>query len=475
MTDRQPKSIGHTTSLCPVCFDRLDSQIVEEGDEVFLEKTCREHGKWRVIIWRGDPLYKDWEKRRERVQPEMPHPDADDGCPFECGLCRAHRQSPCSVLLEVTTQCNLRCPVCFADTPGAEAARADPDLKTIGWWYDRVMTTAGPCNIQLSGGEPTLRDDLPGIIALGRKKGFSFIQVNTNGIRLAADKTYAKELSDAGLSTVFLQFDGTDDAVYSVMRGRPLFRDKMIAIRNCAENGLGVILVPTLMPGVNTDHIGSIIRLGLNMAPVVRGVHFQPISYFGRYPSAAFRKGRITLPEVINAIEEQTEGLIKKKNLFPPGTENIRCSFHGSFAIMPDGRLFCLTHSAGSCCNSNHSMPELQRTISTVARQWSAPENPLRHSESRTACCRTGTDKTPYRPGGEGPIDLDVFLDLAHNQSFTVSCMAFQDVWNLDLERLRDCCISVVSPDGRLIPFCAYNLSNTTGKTLYRHKKGEAA
>jgi hypothetical protein len=46
--------------------------------------------------------------------------------------------------------------------------------------------------------------------------------------------------------------------------------------------------------------------------------------------------------------------------------------------------------------------------------------------------------------------------------------MAFQDVWNLDLERLRGCCIHIVSPEGKLIPFCAYNLTSNQGEPLYR-------
>jgi hypothetical protein len=48
--------------------------------------------------------------------------------------------------------------------------------------------------------------------------------------------------------------------------------------------------------------------------------------------------------------------------------------------------------------------------------------------------------------------------------------MAFQDCWTLDLERLKGCCIHEVSPDGRLIPFCAYNLTSMGGETLYRGK-----
>lgn len=62
-----------------------------------------------------------------------------------------------------------------------------------------------------------------------------------------------------------------------------------------------------------------------------------------------------------------------------------------------------------------------------------------------------------------------------HIGSFTITAMAFQDSGNLDLERLKGCCISVLSADGRLIPFCAYNLTGRGGRSLYRQKSALGA
>jgi uncharacterized radical SAM superfamily Fe-S cluster-containing enzyme len=344
-------------------------------------------------------------------------------------------------------------------------------VTTIDGWYERVMEAAGPCNIQLSGGEPTLRGDLPEIVALGRRKGFSFIQVNTNGLKLAGEAGHAERLRDAGLSTVFLQFDGTEDDIHLRLRGRPLAREKEAAIERSGAAGLGVVLVPTLVPGINTANIGSIVRFAIDHAPVVRGVHFQPVSHFGRYPFFSPSMGRITLPEVMEAIEGQTAGLIKKGDFLPPGTENARCSFHGSFVLMAGGRLKCTTPSLRACCSRDDGAQGLRRTVSTVARQWSAP--------SPTACCRLSEGASTMAPitrkapedRGDGVIDLDAFLARAVDYGFFISCMAFQDAWTLDIERLRDCCISVMSPDGRLVPFCAYNLTSEGGKGLYRDRR----
>jgi len=460
MDDAERVLLKETSSLCPVCLGRIDGRVIRERGTVFLEKECKHHGWWKVPLWRGNPRYEDWTRPREPVVPEVAYHGVEKGCPFDCGLCASHRQYPCSVLLEITHRCNLRCPVCFADAGEGALATDEPDLDTVGFWYDRVSRAAGMCNIQLSGGEPTLRDDLPEIIALGISKGFSFIQVNTNGLRLAQERGYGETLREAGLSTVFLQFDGTEEGVYPALRGRPLLAEKERAIERCKEAGLGVILVPTLVPGVNTDNIGSIIRFAVERAPAVRGVHFQPVSLFGRHPFVGRDGERITLPELMGAIEAQTSGLADRWNFLPPGTENDHCSFHSSFIVMGDGRLRSVSPSLSCCQGGPSGEKSVLKTISTMARKWSpgpSAEPVGRPSKGGSSC-------------PDGIIDLDTFLERGMNYSFSLSAMAFQDVWNLDMDRLRDCCISVMSPDGLLIPFCAYNLTGSTGRRLYRDR-----
>lgn len=101
------------------------------------------------------------------------------------------------MVLEVTKRCNLHCPVCFASA-GESQEKGDPSICEIEKQFDFLMEHGGPFNIQLSGGEPTMRDDLPEIIRMGREKGFTFFQLNTNGIRLAEEEEYARKLKKAG-------------------------------------------------------------------------------------------------------------------------------------------------------------------------------------------------------------------------------------------------------------------------------------
>jgi len=458
LTTETEHSLSTTDSVCPECLARIPAQRVQRGDDVYLRKVCAAHGTFETILWRGQPAYVDWARPKIPAHPKNPITPIDRGCPFDCGLCAEHRQQTCTALLEVTQRCDLHCPFCFAST--GTVTTPDPDLTTIESWYRRLLEAGGPYNIQLSGGEPTLRDDLPDIVALGQSLGFSFLQLNTNGVRLAKDPDYVKRLKQAGLSSVFLQFDGTSDDIFKVMRGVKLLDRKCAAIEHCAANDLGVVLVPTLVPGVNTADLGNIVDFALQYSPAVRGVHVQPISYFGRYPQAPADADRITLPEVMRAIEAQTQGRIKVENFTTSGCENALCSLHANFVVMPDGTLRPWTQQASSaCCTPQPAEIGAAKTRNFVATYWSSTTNVV------------SLDSIGSSSFGE----WDVFLARTKTHTFCLSGMAFQDAWNLDLDRLRDCCIHTVSPDGRLIPFCAYNLTNQHGQSLYRHHEPDAA
>ena len=72
-------------------------------------------------------------------------------------------------------------------------------------------------------------------------------------------------------------------------------------------------------------------------------------------------------------------------------------------------------------------------------------------------------------PEGDSCCDgLDAFIHDFRKRSLTVTAMQFQDVWNLDLDRVRRCRVQVLSADKKLVPFCAYNLTDASGNYLYR-------
>lgn len=431
-----PKVIRKTYSVCPVCLKRIPAHHVLIDNEVFLHKDCPQHGFFSSIIWRNYVPMLQWIGNVQEIKD-----GENENCPTACGLCPEHEQGTCCVLLEVTQRCNLNCKYCFADSSNASI---DPPYNQVEDWL-KQLAVPGKTLVQLSGGEPTVRDDLPQIVMAAKQAGCKYVQLNSNGIRLAKDKDYVKSLSEAGLSFVFMQFDGTNNEIYRHLRGMDLLDLKKQAIENCAEYNIGVTLVPTLVPGVNTSNIGELLRYVISMSPAVRGVHFQPVSYFGRIPKRPLDEMRFTLDELLNEIEKQTDGLIKKENLLPSGCDHPLCGFHGDFIILPDGiKALTTPEVAGtSCCNKGELVsPDKNREF--VARRWKRQNN---HEETCSCSCN--------KPDVQ---DIDYFLDRVKSHGFTVTAMYFQDAGNIDLERLRRCSLHVFD-DGKHIPFCAYYLS----------------
>jgi uncharacterized radical SAM superfamily Fe-S cluster-containing enzyme len=207
------------------------------------------------------------------------------------------------------------------------------------------------------------------------------------------------------------------------------------------------------MPGVNIDDIGNIIRFAVRHLPTVRGVHFQPISYFGRYPSKPDDNGRITIPEVLCEIDRQTDRLARASDFRPSCGANAFCSFHANYVLHESGEWIPQPH--GSPAQTDlRATNTARQSQEFVARRWSAPTYCETEKTSSSGCC--------------GNVEsLDRFLEEMNRRSFFLSGMAFQDVWTLDLERLQECYVHVVSPDNRIIPFCAYNATSWEGKSLY--------
>ena len=434
--------LNETKSLCPECLKRIPAEIIRKEDEIYLVKNCPRHGRFSTLIWKELEAvkYNEWNQIDTREFKDPPITDTDRGCPYDCGLCPDHKQQTCCVLIEVTHRCNLDCSYCFARQD--PYVYPDPSFEEIIEGFQFLATRQLP-NIQLSGGEPTVRSDLPEIIAAAKKMGFNYIQLNTNGLRLGMEKGYAQHLADQGLSSVFLQFDGTSDDIYLKLRGRRLLEIKKAAVENCGEANLGVVLVPTIVSGVNTGHIGKILDYAVSRSPVVNGVHFQPVSFLGHYPQPPDNQGRITLSDVLLQIEQQSSGRFKIGHFSPSGSKHPQCTFHGNFVIMPEGKINVLSAEPEKkqCCAGKTARQPVQIDQDFVARRWTrkpSNQNLLPMAD------------TP------GMGEWETLLNRINSHGFVISGMAFQDRWNIDLARLQRCSLHVLSRDHRLVPFCSF-------------------
>ncbi|MDR2089330.1 MAG: radical SAM protein [Clostridiales Family XIII bacterium] len=473
--------LSKTRSICPACKRPVEAFYVETEDGVHFRKTCPEHGTVSSIAADDPEEFSAWMRAPiVNIAPRQALTAGAEGeCPLHCGVCDHHLQTACCVLLDVTDRCNRSCPWCFARAE-ADASARDPSLAQIERMYDRLIDLGEEraFNIQLSGGEPTVRDDLTEIIAMGKRKGFEYIQLNTNGRRLALEDGYAERVKEAGASVAFLQFDGLRDDIYETLRGAPMLDEKRRAVERCRRAGLPVTLVPTLLKGVNLDSIGDLIRYMLDNVDVVKGIHFQPASFFGRHPQAGagetasageLRGGaamrdyanRVTMFDVMREIVAQSGGLFSREDMIPITAGHPLCCFSGSFLRETDGRVKSLMNAeqreqgASCCCAEPDPLEIIRRDRDFVLNKWemdgAGDDGAGMTAGADGGCCAGGADETG------GALDFDAFISYVRRNRFTLTGMAFQDINTLDAERLKRCRVQVFSRDGRLIPFCAYN------------------
>jgi Predicted Fe-S oxidoreductases len=433
-----------TRSVCPICLKNLPAALTRAEDgSVFLEKTCALHGSFRVPVWSGLMDFEAWTLGSEPLGE-----GAGLSCPGNCGICPEHESGTCCVLLEVTRRCDLHCRFCFADGGRAES---DPSAKEMKEAILEIVRQCGRPLIQFSGGEPTLRDDLPQLVRFAKEAGCSYTQVNTNGLRLAKDPAYAKALAEAGLDIVFLQFDGTADSICEALRGRPLLAEKLAAVRICADLGMGVTLVPTVVPGVNDQNLGDLVRLAASLAPGVRGIHFQPVSYFGRYPKEPSAADRYTLDRLMTDLADQAG--IPAESFLPSRCDHPLCGFHARYLIEPEGALTPLT----SITRASRTRGTAVDNREYIAGKWRVAADPKEFPEGESL--QRAEEKDPRGSKDlSASMDFDTFLSRLRRGSLTLSAMIFQDAMNLNIERLHRCSLHVYD-GGKIKPFCARYLS----------------
>lgn len=475
-----------TQSICPLCGRSIEAFYIEEKDRVYFVKECPDHGTFKTTASESAEDYKEWIKNpiiniapKTAVTKGAPQ---DDRCPLHCGTCENHLQTACCVLIDLTDRCNQHCPYCFARSEMDADRSGEPTLAEIEKKYDLLLELGEErnFNIQLSGGEPTVREDLPEIIKMARDKGFDYVQINSNGRRLALEEGYAQILKEAGASVIFMQFDGTKDEIYQTLRGEPLFEIKKQAIRNCEKAGLPVTLVPTIVEGVNSDNIGEMMDFLVENVNVVKGIHFQPVSFFGRHPEkaacgsqgggasdlVAFSKeytgdfpGRMTMFGLLRTLEKQSPQF-RYEDYCPISTGHTLCCFYSTYIREPDGSIRCTLTSAQkekgvSCCSTAPTAPAeedkqeiIRKDRDFVLNKWEITPVEEKEEERR--------EMMKYK-SSEEITSLDEFLRYYKRNTFTVTGMAFQDITNMDAERVKRCRVQVLSEDNRLIPFCAYN------------------
>lgn len=443
-----------TTSLCVECLRRVEAKHVIRDNEVWMYKWCPEHGAEKVRI-ATDAAY--WRLGREVYlkPPEMPlafNTAMHWGCPYDCGLCPDHMQHSCLTIVEVTDHCNLACPVCYADSGPHRGTHRS--LATIEAMLDAVVANEGqPDVVQISGGEPTTHPAFFAILEAAKRRPIRHLMLNTNGLRIAQEPGFAEKLAafQPGFE-VYLQFDSFDEGALRALRGADLRRVRERAVERLNEVGLSTTLVMTVARGVNDHEIGRVVEYA-SRQPAVRGVTLQPVQFAGR-TEALDVKERLTLTEVRAALLAQTS-LFAPEDIIPvpcnPDALAMGYALKGEAGVTPLTRYIgAETLLAGDRSTIVfESDATLKREVFKLFATNHGPEGQAECLASLMCCL----------PQVQAPAQL------GYRDVFRVLIMAFMDAANFDVRAMKKSCVHLVQPDGRIIPFEAFNLFYRDGRT----------
>jgi len=463
--------IRKTKSICPECLKVLDTMIFEENGKVYIKKECPEHGFFQEVYWSDYEQYLRAERfRLDADVLNIPRTKIVNGCPYDCGICPQHKSHTALAVVDVTNRCNLKCPVCFANA-AATGYVYEPTKEEIRSMLenlrknDPVPATA----LQFSGGEPTIRNDLFELIRVAKEVGFRHVEVNTNGLRLAQSVDYCTGLKAVGMSTVYLQFDGLTSEVYKFIRGIDLLNIKMKAIENCRKARINsIVLVVTLIKGVNDKQLGEIIRFAVQNFDVIRCVNVQPVSLCGRIPQREREKMRITIPDFMQLVEEQTNGKIKASDFYPVLTvvpiskavgalkdkQYVEFTAHphcgmATYLFVEKADIVPITRYVNV-----EKFIDIMKKVYDDASKGSKNKAKLRLVGALGHIRFSFLRKYVWRVLREGSYEA---LGDLQRKAILLSAMHFMDPYNFDLERVQRCVIHYAVPDGHVIPFCTMN------------------
>jgi uncharacterized radical SAM superfamily Fe-S cluster-containing enzyme len=458
--------LGMTQSLCPDCLTLLPAKIITRGSRVYFRKRCPVHGVREDFVCSDVSLYDQMQYSLPGKVPPRHGVEPDRGCPFDCGLCTEHEQHTCVGLVEMTSACNLRCPMCYASSgPGGAHLSYDECVRAI----DRLVAVEGRGEVlQLSGGEPTIHPEFLRVLEYAAAQPIDIVMINTNGIRLAHDAEVLDGIERLKHRVeVYFQFDGFDDRGAKVLRGEPLVETKLKAIDALGRRGIKTSLVCTLQPGVNEHEVGAIVRFGLER-PWITGISFQPATYSGRHVLPEDLERRITFPDVIRAIAEQTSGLFREDDFMPlpcahPNCHSLTYAFRSAGQVIPLSRFI-------------DARKHLEILANGILFSRNRARQLIEQYLAKTVGCGTGCVPMANENGekSDDPVPAaaaEFFAralseQLAQSDVFRITITSFLDAYNFDVRRLMKCCIHHVLPSGHVIPFCAYNVLYREGHVV---------
>ncbi|BCE03718.1 radical SAM protein [Marinicellulosiphila megalodicopiae] len=434
---------GQTQSLCSHCLELVPAKIIFQNDNVYYQKRCLKHGVQKVLVSTDIEYYK---RCKEYIKPgdlpEVFQTPINRGCPYDCGLCPDHEQHSCLAIFDIIDECNMTCPVCYADSsPQKSNIKSMANIQVM---LDTLIASESePDLVQLSGGEPTLHPQFFDILQLIKQSPVRHLMVNTNGIKISQDEKFVKRLKDfqPGFE-IYLQFDSFKKEVLKKIRGIDARKIRLKALENLEKHNISTTLVCTVIQGENDDEVDEIIEFAKTYK-CIRGVTFQPMQKAGRGPN---QKSRTTLSEIRKSIINGKNGFTDADMLpLPCHPENISIGyaikqpnkFTPVSGLIPKDILLAGVDNSVSMEKNPQLMSALKDVLSLDSISYLASE------KLKTLLCCLPKFALPT---------------MTYENVFRVVIMSFMDAEDFCTTSVKRSCVHFVTEDAKIYPFDTYNL-----------------
>ena len=443
---RDARVIKRTASRCPACRAEVPATVLERAGAVWMEKSCPEHGEFRVRLQADSRWYFESHGNPANAGaaccgpdgccapvPGPAHGDAERD-PFET-------LSTCVALIEIVDSCNLACPTCYASSPygigeDLQCVPFDDIVRRV----DGVVARKGLIDIlQLSGGEPTIHPEFERVLrwACAHPK-VGYVLVNTNAVRVAGDDRFRRMLADVRRERpkfeLYVQFDGVQQTGQEELRGADLR-----SVRERAIDEAGALGVPTTLAMVvdarTVTGVGDTLRWAMQR-PHVRGISLQPVFTSGRVAQVESR----TLPVLPRTVDAM--GVADCVRACVTQAPELLCE--ADFTPLPCGDPNC--HTIAYVLRTPEGTVGLSRLID-VPKYAGFLQNRVNYSLEDLAKCGCETE-----PLGE----LIKALEMRPEHPFRIFIKPFMDAWTFDQDRIDRCCTHVIREDGSLDSFCRH-------------------
>ena len=455
------RTLGITQSVCPKCRAIVPARVEVEEDSVFFRKFCPEHGESRSFVRRGlDEYISAHRYVKPAWQPREFAGDDTKPCPEACGFCSRHEQHLCMPIIEITTRCNMTCPICIADAGKCWDMSVD-EFSTI---LDGLLRAEGQVDVlNLSGGEPLIHPNILNIVdAAISRKGIVRTSISTNGREFLRRPDLLQALAQRDVVVSF-QLDGFDDEAYKLMRNEPLASEKRQILAALQQADISTSLTMTLAGGINEAELPAVVEYLFGHDHVI-SLMIQPMAFAGRGARMAGQAERLTIPDVIHFLAVGAHPAVRSEDFVPLPCSHPLCFSLAFYLQLENGGIVSIAQMLDtpnlldSIANRGLfglDSEEFDRLRDMVYDLWSGPAGSIPDTEM---VMETLSGILRQISGGGSCFDPRKAFGLIERHINSIFIHAFQDADTFDLARVRRCCNAYPQPDGSMIPACIHNV-----------------